>query len=198
MSRSNPSAAKTARWMLTCACFVGGFEGLACTAYPDRLANGLPTVCYGETEGVRLGDTYTPEQCKQMLANKLPRYWREIAACIHVPTSENEKVAYTSFSYNVGTGAFCHGSVARRLNEGDHEGACDALLAYDHASGKRVAGLTRRREAERKLCRTPDETPADVVVSGGTDNAPPVVNPAPVAVSPRWWHLWYWFKHWFF
>lgn len=184
------SAGKTARWMLTCAVFVGGFEGLACTAYPDRLAHGLPTVCFGETEGVHLGDVYTPAQCQQMLANKLPRYWHEIDACIHVPTSDNEKIAFTSGAYNFGAGAFCHGAIARQLNAGDHKGACDALLAYDHASGKRVAGLTRRREAERKLCLTPDKAHADVTVTH-RDNAPPIVLPATPKRHP-WWDIMYW------
>ena len=178
-----PSASKSARWMLTCACFVGGFEGLACTAYPDRLAHNIPTVCYGETEGVHLGDHYTAAECEDMLANKLPRYWNEIASCIHVPVTDNEKVAFTSFGYNVGTGAFCHGSVARKLNAGDTKGACDALLAYDHAAGKKVAGLTRRRQAERKLCMTPDKAPA-----------PPKAAPAPpkAAIVHPWWDVMYW------
>jgi lysozyme len=182
--------------MLTCACFVGGFEGLACTAYPDHLAHGLPTVCYGETEGVHLGDHHTPEQCRQMLANKLPRYWKETEACIHVPTSDNEKIAYTSFSYNLGTGAFCHSTIASRLNSGDHKGACDAILPYDHASGKKVPGLTRRRKAERTLCLTPDNTPADVVVTSSSDTAPPIVMPSEPKVAIR--HPWYDLGWWLF
>lgn len=142
----------TARWMLICATLVGGFEGCYTTAYPDRLAHNLPTVCYGETEGVKLGDHYTKEQCAEMLANKLPRYWGEIAPHIKVETSDNEKIAFTSFSYNVGTGAFINSTALKRLNAGDHTGACHGLLPYDHASGKRVAGLTRRRHAEEQVC----------------------------------------------
>jgi lysozyme len=184
---------QTARWMTVCATFVGGFEGLYCTAYPDQLAHGLPTVCYGETEGVHLGDHYTPEQCADMLANKLPRYWHDIEPCIHVPVNDNEKIAFTSFAYNLGTGAFCKGQVAQRLNRGDHAGACNAMLAYDHASGRKIKGLTRRREAERKLCLTPEAQDADVAINLSPE-APPVVAPA---VQPRpkaAWHVrsWHW------
>lgn len=146
---------KAATWLTVCATFVGGFEGLALKAYPDRLAHGLPTVCYGETEGVKLGDHYTKEQCTDMLANKLPRYWNEIAPSIKVKVSDNEKIAYTSFAYNVGSGAFRKSSMVRKLNAGDHKGACDALLAYDMASGKHINGLKRRRVAERAICLTP-------------------------------------------
>lgn len=181
-----------ARWMVVCASFVGGFEGLACTAYPDRLAHGLPTVCYGETEGVKLGDHYTPDECKQMLAGKLPRYWSEIEPCIHVPVSDNEKIAYTSFVYNVGPGAVCNkrSSINRDLNKGDHVGACNALLLYDHASGVEVPGLARRRRAERELCLTPDNTPSTRTTLDLTKEAP-VVLPAEPRVS-FWTHLWRW------
>jgi lysozyme len=139
-------------WLAVCATLVGGFEGLATHAYPDRLAKGLPTVCYGETENVHLGDVYTPQECADMLAAKLPRYYNEIAVCIHVPISDNEKAAYTSFAYNVGSGGFCHSSTAQLLNKGKHKEACKALMSWDHAGGKQIAGLTRRRAAERDLC----------------------------------------------
>jgi lysozyme len=143
---------KAAIWLTVCATFVTGFEGVALKAYPDRLARNIPTVCAGETEGVKLGDTYTKEQCADMLAKKLPRYWNDISKCIKVQVTDNEKVAYTSFAYNVGVGAFCNGSIARKLNSGDHKGACNALLMYDMASGKHIRGLARRRAAEREIC----------------------------------------------
>jgi len=135
-----------------CATLVAGFEGLATHTYHDTLAHGLPTVCYGETEGVKMGDVYTPQECKDMLAAKLPRYWEEISRCITVPISDNEKAAYTSFAYNVGSAGFCGSNVRKRLNAGDHKGACNGLMAWNHASGHEVRGLTRRRAAERDLC----------------------------------------------
>lgn len=100
-----------------------------------------------------MGDVRTPEQCKDMLAKKLPRYDKELMACVKVPISTKEHIAYLSGSYNFGTSAFCKSSIAKKLNAGDHVGACDALLLYDHtrSSGK-VKGLTNRRKAENKLC----------------------------------------------
>jgi lysozyme len=141
-------------WMACCAVLVGSFEGLATHAYPDNLANGLPTVCYGETEGVSLTDVYTPQQCADMLAAKLPRYYDEIARCIHVPISDNEKAAYTSFAYNVGSGGFCRSTASKWLNKGNHKAACKALMSWDMAGKRHVPGLTRRRAAERDLCLT--------------------------------------------
>jgi lysozyme len=135
-----------------CATLVAGFEGLATHTYHDTLAHGLPTICYGETEGVKMSDVYTPQECMDMLAAKLPRYWSEIAKCIKVPVSANEQAAYTSFAYNVGSAGFCHSTTVRKLNAGNHTGACNALMAWDRASGHEVTGLKRRRVAERELC----------------------------------------------
>jgi lysozyme len=138
--------------MAVCVTLVGSFEGLSTHAYPDHLAHGLPTVCYGETEGVKLTDVYTPQECADMLAAKLPRYWSEVSVCIKVPVSDNEKAAYTSFAYNVGSAGFCRSRSAKLLNKGDHAGACRALMAWDMASGHHIPGLARRRAAERDLC----------------------------------------------
>ena len=141
-------------WAAVCCTLVASFEGLSTTAYPDKLAHGLPTVCYGETEGVSLTDKYTPQECADMLAAKLPRYYAEIAACIKVPVSDNEKAAYTSFAYNVGSQGFCRSGALKLLNSGNHKAACRALMAWDMASGRHIPGLARRRAAERDLCMT--------------------------------------------
>jgi lysozyme len=139
---------------VVCAGLCATFEGLQTSAYHDTLAHGLPTVCYGETEGVKMGDHYTAQECKDMLAGKLPRYWAEISKCIKVPISENEQAAYTATAYNIGSGGFCHSGMVRHLNAGDHKGACNALMAWNRAGGREVRGLTRRRAAERSLCLT--------------------------------------------
>lgn len=131
---------------------VAQFEGLWLTAKPDTLAYNIPTVCYGETEGVKVGDTYTPKECADMLAKKLPRYANEIAKCIQVEISDKTRAALISFSYNVGTAGACRSTAFRRLNAGDTRGACNALMAWNRAGGRVVRGLTNRRAAERKLC----------------------------------------------
>lgn len=156
---------KSLKWMAACAVLVAGFEGLSTTAYHDDLAHGLPTVCYGETEGVHMGDHYTKAQCIDMLANKLPRYWREIEPAIHVPLSDNEKIAYTSFAYNLGSGAVINSKFIEKLNAGDHKGACEGMIGYSHAKGIYVPGLKKRRIKEIKVCETIDlPGPADLVI----------------------------------
>lgn len=131
---------------------VSQFEGLWLTAKPDRLAYNIPTVCYGETEGVRVGDTYTKSQCQEMLAKKLPRYANEIAKCIKVEISDKTRASFISISYNIGTAGFCRSTMLRKLNAGDTRGACNAMMAWNRAGGRVVQGLINRRNAERKMC----------------------------------------------
>jgi lysozyme len=67
--------------------------------------------------------------------------------------TDGQKTAFVDAAYNIGVAAFCRSSMARRANAGDMAGACDALLLWNKVDGREVAGLTRRRQAERALCR---------------------------------------------
>jgi lysozyme len=188
------------RWIAACAVLVGGFEGLSTTAYHDKLANGLPTVCYGETKGVHMGDHYSKAQCLDMLAAQLPIYWGEIAPHITVPLSDNEKIAYTSFTYNLGAGAFIHSSFLQKLNAGRHIEACKGMLAYNRTRSMGVVkGLVLRRHKEDTVCETVDlEGPAQLIVPlKPHKNAPvpPVATPAPpkpAQAAPRCFSLFFW------
>lgn len=161
-----PNVGKSLKWIAACAVLVGGFEGLSTTTYHDKLAHGLPTVCYGETEGVKMGDHYTKQECLDMLANKLPRYWQEIEPSIRVQLSDNEKIAYTSFAYNLGSGRFITSSFLVKLNHGDHVGACKGMLVYDRSMGVVRKGLDNRRRKEAEVCLTiAQEGPVQRVVT---------------------------------
>jgi lysozyme len=59
--------------------------------------------------------------------------------------------ACVSFAFNAGVGAFQRSSIRMKINRGDWEGAADALMLYVIAGGKVLAGLKKRREAERAL-----------------------------------------------
>ncbi len=62
------------------------------------------------------------------------------------------RVALASFVYNVGPGAYGGSTLLRKLRAGDLIGACNQLSRWVYAGGKRLRGLERRREAERKIC----------------------------------------------
>lgn len=133
---------------------VGGFEGLRTVAYTDPV--GIPTICFGETRGVRLGDTATVDQCKTMLAGRLEGFATEIDRCLPTNLPDGSYVAFLSAAYNIGSQAFCSSSMARMARTGDIRGACHALTKWDKitVAGRKVAlpGLTKRRAEERALC----------------------------------------------
>ncbi|MBA8838355.1 lysozyme [Ochrobactrum sp. RH2CCR150] len=145
---------KSSAAMAAAVALVGAWEGVKLVAYPDQFANGLPTVCFGETRGVKLGDRYTMDECKKMLGSALVDFEMGMRRCLTTPDKVPDKpyVAFLSLSYNIGTGAFCRSSVARYANAGDYRKACDAISLYNRAGGRVVKGLANRRADERKLC----------------------------------------------
>lgn len=129
---------------------VGGFEGLRTYAYRDPV--GIPTICFGETRGVKMGDTATADQCKAMLGDRLQEFAKGVDKCLLVQVKDPTYEAFVSFTYNVGVSAFCHSTLVRKANNGDIRGACDELLNWDKAGGRTLPGLTARRKLERDLC----------------------------------------------
>jgi lysozyme len=149
---------KAVTWIAICTPLVASWEGLALTAYKDKLAHDLLTVCYGMTPSdrpVHVGDTYTKTECTQFLAEDLPKYYASIAKCIHVNITDHQKAAAVSLAYNVGSRAVCKSTFVRQLNAGDPN-ACDYILRYSMASGRVIQGLLNRRRAERHVCNTGD------------------------------------------
>lgn len=134
--------------------FTGPWEGLRTSAYIDLV--GVPTVCYGETKGVQLGDDYTPAECEAMLASRVGEFRDRLGECITVEVPEGVAVVFVDWSYNVGIGAACSSTLARKANAGDLFGACDELLKWNKGriNGKLqvIRGLANRREAERVVC----------------------------------------------
>ncbi|MGO4449132.1 lysozyme [Phyllobacterium sp. TAF24] len=132
--------------------FIGGKEGMKTKAYLDIV--GIPTVCFGETRGVKLGDQYTPAQCREQFGAALVDYETGMRACLKAPDAIPAKpyVAFLSASYNIGVPTFCRSSMARLANAGDLRGACNALMLYVNAGGRKVQGLINRRMDEKKLC----------------------------------------------
>lgn len=141
---------KKAGWAAIAVTIVGGFEGLRQAAYLDPV--GIPTACFGETKGVRMGQVYTLEQCQGMLLESLEIANKAVSSCTTAPLPDNRRAALVSFTYNVGGGAYCSSTLVKKLNAGDTVGACDQLLRWDKAKGIRLPGLVKRRAAERDLC----------------------------------------------
>jgi lysozyme len=124
------------------------YEGFRENAYLDLV--GVPTIGYGFTQGVRLGDHMTPEQGEFRLKAELSKFGLGLG----VEGTENQVAAMTCLAYNIGLGNF-GGSTVKRLHlKKEYQGAADAFRNWDKAGGKVVYGLVRRRESERELYLT--------------------------------------------
>lgn len=112
----------------------------------------VPTVGFGTTQGVRMGDKTTPPRALVRLLSDADEYSRAVKRCAPVPMYQHEFDSTVSFVYNVGPTAFCNSTMAKKFRSGDYTGACNELPKWVYVKGRRVQGLVNRREAERKLC----------------------------------------------
>ena len=137
---------------ISAACLVGiaTHEGYRSEAYKDTV--GIPTLGFGETAGVKMGDKTTPERALVQLLESTEKHADAIRQCIHVPLYQHEFDAYISLAYNIGTGAFCRSTLVKKLNAKDYAGACEEIRRWNKAGGKVLPGLVKRREAEYRMC----------------------------------------------
>ena len=125
-------------------------EGYVGQTYKDVV--GVPTIGFGETQGVKPGQTTTPSQALRKLLESANKSAAGIKQCITVPISQGEYDAYLSLSYNIGVGAFCGSSLVKKLNAQDYTGACQEILKWNRAGGLVQPGLTKRRYEEFNTC----------------------------------------------
>lgn len=136
------------------------FEGCRLKAYPDPATGGEPwTIGYGLTTAagiikVTKGLTITQEQADAYLVQSLAKYEEAVSKALKTAPTPNQNAAMVSLCFNIGPGAFAKSSVVRKFNAGDIAGAANSFLLWNKAAGKVMAGLTRRREAEKKLFLT--------------------------------------------
>lgn len=131
-------------------------EGLRLDAYLPT-PNDVWTIGYGHTKTAKKGMRITAKQAETLLYTDLAWVEKVIQDKVKVPVSQNQYDALASLIFNIGGGAFTKSTVLRRLNDRDYKGAADAFLMWNkqrnRSTGKLepLRGLTRRREAERKL-----------------------------------------------
>ena len=132
---------------------IADFEGYVPEAYQDPV--GIWTKCFGDTEDVVPGATYTFGQCVDSLNAAVYDHAEPVMRCVPGLADQPYKVkaAFVSMAYNIGTHGFCTSSVARYANAGDWARACRRMAEiYKTAKGKELPGLARRRQAESGLC----------------------------------------------
>lgn len=135
------------------------FEGFPHGGRPYRDMVGVWTIGYGHTAGVGPGSKpLTEPQARELLRRDLDLHYGPAVDAIGVELAQHQFDAIVSFVYNCGPGAVSSKmSVGRALRARQWQAAADALLLWDKAGGRPVAGLTRRRKAERALFLAADD-----------------------------------------
>lgn len=126
------------------------YEGKELQAYLDPVD--IPTICYGHTAGVKLGQIKTDAQCQALLEGELGRVIAQVDQLVTAPLPATRLAALGSFAYNVGVGNFKKSTLLRRLNAGEGSAACVELDRWVYAKGKKLPGLVSRRVTERWVC----------------------------------------------
>jgi len=126
-------------------------EGYRGEAYRP-LAEDVPTIGFGTTENVKMGDKITPERALIRLLNDSSMFQKAVQRCVNVPLYQYEFDAYVSLTYNIGEGNFCKSTLVKLLNQQKYDEACAQILRWDKFKGRALPGLTKRRQEEFKQC----------------------------------------------
>lgn len=128
---------------------IKSFEGLRLSAY--RCPADIPTIGYGTTAGVKMGDTITKERAEDLLRADVKRFEDQVLRLVKVPLTQGQFDALVSFTYNLGAANLGNSTLLRLLNAGDYKGAAAQFDRWTKAGGKELPGLVKRRAAERAL-----------------------------------------------
>lgn len=130
------------------------YEGLRLEAYRDPI--GIPTIGYGHTAGVKMGQTITQAQADTYLVQDVSTAERAVSkydGAYH--WNQNQFDALVSFTYNCGSG-----NLDKLTSKGTRTIATisEKMLSYVKAgAGTVLPGLLRRRTEEKALFDAPSE-----------------------------------------
>ncbi|MBY4725720.1 MULTISPECIES: lysozyme [Burkholderia] len=138
------------------------FEGCRLTAYQDSV--GVWTIGYGHTgPDVYRGLTITQERAEQLLLQDVAKAAAAVNRLVTLDRAgdadtdglpdltQDEFDALVDFTFNLGAGRLANSTLLKKLNAGDIEGAAAEFPKWVYAGGKVLAGLVKRRDAERAL-----------------------------------------------
>ncbi|UVX31239.1 endolysin [Klebsiella phage VLCpiA1b] len=106
-------------------------EGLSLTAYKDSA--GVPTICYGETRGVKMGQRATLSACQKQLIESAGEHAKALDG-LPMQLSDVALVGSIDFIYNVGVAGFNGSSVKKHLKNLNYAAAGKAVLDWRYIS----------------------------------------------------------------
>lgn len=112
----------------------------------------IPTIGYGHTTGVKLGDIITQADAYKYLLQDIKRFEQAVSALVKVPINENQFSALVSFAFNIGVGNLKSSTLLKKLNLRDYKGCSNEFDRWVYGSNKKpLEGLKKRRKLEREL-----------------------------------------------
>lgn len=124
-------------------------EGLRLDAY--RCPAGIPTIGWGHTKGVKLGQHITVQQAEDMLVEDIAPIERLLNG-LKINFRQEQFDALVSWIFNFGEGKFKGSTMYKRIiaNAKDEE-ITDQLVKWINTAGRPLLGLMKRRVAEANL-----------------------------------------------
>lgn len=138
-----------------CLALIRGCEGFR--ASPYLCPAGVPTIGYGSTRyadgtPVRMADPpITQTEADRIMRATLHAYEAAVQRYVTVPLTQGQFDALVDFAYNAGAQSLRKSTLLRKLNAGDYAGAAGEFGRWVNGGGRRLQGLIKRREMERRL-----------------------------------------------
>lgn len=105
----------------------------------------------GRKEAYQRYHTISLEEAEDLLQKDLWVAGAQVERLVKVPLSDGEYGALVSFTMNLGEGNLAASTLLKKLNAGDRAGASGEFKRWNKSGGKVLAGLVKRRAAERVL-----------------------------------------------
>ncbi len=161
------------------------FEGIRLAAYPDPASGGDPwTIGYGHTKGVKRGDICTPAQAVAWLIEDAQWAQDEVNQLVTHDIDQDENNSLVDFVFNLGAGKFASSTLLKDINAGNFEAAANEFEKWDMAAGKVMAGLLRRRLAEKALFEKGMSEAGSATIAPNTANTVVATPATPVSATP--------------
>lgn len=123
-------------------------EGHSLEAYKDDV--GVPTIGYGHTKGVRMGDRISEQWAKELLKMDVQEVEEQVKA-LNVAHTEGQLDALVSFAFNLGITRLRNSTLLKLIREGARKNAIkQEFKRWVYARGRKLHGLELRREWEAK------------------------------------------------
>ena len=123
-------------------------EGCRLEAYED--AAGVPTIGYGHTKNVRMGDRISEYWAKELLREDIVEAEWQVKE-LHVARTEGQLDALVSLAFNIGIERLKESTLLKVIRDGGTRNQIKKeFKRWVYAGGRRLKGLEIRREWEAR------------------------------------------------